>query len=67
MPQGFLQVLWRIEVVLEKKLHGPLASFTTLSHIGNNGRKRAAVKGNNAVKKRRPFLAWRAVVVASGN
>jgi hypothetical protein len=37
----------QIEVVLEKKLHGPLASFTALSHIGKNGREPAAAKGNN--------------------
>ena len=33
MLQRLLQVLWRIQVVLKEKLHGPLASFTALSHI----------------------------------
>ncbi len=39
MLQRFLQVFWRIEVVLKEKLHGPLTSFTALSHIGNMARK----------------------------
>jgi hypothetical protein len=49
MLQRLLQVLWRIEVVLKKKLHGPLASFTALSHAGNDGPKSAFAKGNNGL------------------
>jgi hypothetical protein len=47
MAQRFLQVIWRIEVVLKEKLHGPLARFTTLSHAAYNGLNAAAAKGNN--------------------
>ena len=48
MPQRLLQILRRIEVVLEKKLHGPLSSFTALTHIRENGLKASAAKGNCA-------------------
>jgi hypothetical protein len=47
MTQRFLQVLWRIEVVLKQKLHGPLSSFTALSHSSKNDWKQAGIKGNS--------------------
>jgi hypothetical protein len=39
MPQGFLQVFRRIEVVLEKKLHSSLTRFTPFSHAIKSGPK----------------------------